>query len=127
MHILASLHGPDAFYHKGTSKEIYLGCMMPSMNYYIDYEVKKEKGYKHGKVICRDYNFDKDCIGSKFENEISRTTASQCSVPTNNDSVPICSNTEDMALAKKLAENITNVGVDDCSNQSCPAKRLLND
>ena len=114
MHIMTALHKRNTFYRKDTRKEIYFQCY--PLKYYIDYDVKKEKAYKHGTKNCRDYNFDQECIERRFKEDIPRVTTNNCSVPTNTSNIPICRILEDMKLAQNLTENIVNRQIHDCDN-----------
>ena len=87
---------------------------MGPTKYYIDFEVKREKEYKHGEQSCRNYDFDYECVEKRFNNQLTPLTKTNCTVPLAKGSQPVCRNIDDIRVAKTLVDDITNYADDRC-------------
>ena len=110
---MVAIHNPGTFHIKDLRRDVSIGCGT-ARKYYIDFDVKREKEYKHGEQSCRNYDFDYECVEKRFDNQLTPLTKTNCTLPLAKGSQPICQNIDDIRVAKKLVDDITNFENDRC-------------
>ena len=116
---MVAIHNPGAFHIKESRKDVSQGCggsigHISSTKYYIDFEVKREKEYKHGEQSCRIYDFDYECVEKRFNSHLPPLTKTNCTLPVAKRSQPVCKNIDDIRNAKSLVDDITHFANDRC-------------
>ena len=112
-HMMVAIHNPGTFHMKELRRDVSQGCGH-AKKYYIDFEVKREKEYKHGEQSCRNYDFDYECVEKRFNKQLTPLTKTNCTVPLAKGSQPVCKNIDDIRVAKSLVDDITHFANDRC-------------